>query len=165
MKSGEYLVQTFDNLPHKAKVLIFNEKEPLKILDYIGIPMEDISSPIEKIYYVALHILMSRYEPILYVDWQSKIDCNGKIYYVDFTIMYDEMVNNFLKEDFKLAIECDGYEFHQKTKEQVDYDNKREYDLKMQGYEILRFSGRQIFDNPIKCAEETLKFIAERSRK
>lgn len=53
-------------------------------------------------------------------------------------------------------------EFHQKTKEQVQKDNEREYDLKMAGYEILRFSGTQIFNNPIKCAEDTYNYIIKK---
>lgn len=162
---GELLVETFEDLPYKAKVLIFNEKNALEILDDIGITICSINSPIEKLYYVALIILLNKKDIFLYVDFQSEIQCNDKTYYADFTICYDEKLNDMLKENFNLIIECDGYNFHQKTKEQVDYDNKREYDLKMQGYEILRFSGRQIYNNPMECAEETLKFIIEKNTK
>ena len=49
--------------------------------------------------------------------------------------MCDENVNRF-NTDKKILIECDGYEFHQKTKKQVENDNKREYDIKMLGYNI-----------------------------
>ena len=36
---------------------------------------------------------------------------------------------------------------------------KREYDLKMAGYEVLRFSGSQIYNEPFKCAEDTYNYI------
>lgn len=64
--------------------------------------------------------------------------------------------------NYKLIIECDGYEFHQKTRQQVQKDNEREYDLKMAGYEILRFSGSQIYNEPLKCAEDTYNYIMKK---
>ena len=92
---------------------------------------------------------------------QKEIKANGKKYIVDFYFEEDEYVNKF-NTDKKIIIECDGYEFHQKTKEQVQKDNEREYNLKMAGYEILRFSGTQIYNNPFKCAEDTYNYIIKR---
>ena len=93
---------------------------------------------------------------------------NAKKYFVDFSFEADDYLadltlgNKIKNTNFKLAIECDGYEFHQKTKEQVKQDNEREFDLKMAGYDVLRFSGTQIFNNPIKCAEDTYNFIMKK---
>ena len=60
---------------------------------------------------------------------QKEIIANGKKYVVDFYFEEDENVNKF-NTDKKIIIECDGYEFHKKTKEQVQKDNERE--LKIQ---------------------------------
>ena len=73
---------------------------------------------------------------------------NEKHYIIDF---YDKETN--------LAIECDGHEFHQKTKEQVAHDNERELDLKMAGYNIIRFSGSQIYNKPFECARDIYEYI------
>lgn len=63
------------------------------------------------------------------------------------------------KVDFvydKCVIEIDGHEHH-KTKEQRDYDYKRERYLQMQGYVVVRFTGTEVFLEPRKCVIEMLK--------
>jgi very-short-patch-repair endonuclease len=61
--------------------------------------------------------------------------------------------------EVQLIIECDGHEFHKATKEQIKHDNERDYDLKMAGYDVLHYSGSQIFNDPIKCANEIYDYI------
>jgi very-short-patch-repair endonuclease len=46
----------------------------------------------------------------------------------------------------KIAIEIDGYNFH-KTKEQMNYDYKREQSLEILGWRVFRFTGSQVFKN------------------
>lgn len=53
-----------------------------------------------------------------------------------------------------IAIECDGYDWHHKTFEQVERDRKRDKYLMSKGWVILRFSGSQIQKNPAKCVEQ-----------
>lgn len=52
----------------------------------------------------------------------------------------------------KLVVECDGHEFHEKTKDQVARDKAREREIVSAGYEIFRFSGSEIWRNPLDCA-------------
>ena len=62
-------------------------------------------------------------------------------YIVDFLVGYD---NEGLEQ--KVVIECDGHDFHEKTKEQVAYDKKRERFLTSNGYIVLRYSsGAAVF--------------------
>lgn len=163
-KRNELLLDVFENLPYKAKSLIFDCNDILRVLDDVSVMIEDCQSPIEKILLVALTKKFEEIDTWMYIETQTLIECNGKNYYADFTICYDEMLNWYLKEDFNLIIECDGYDFHQKTKEQVDYDNKREYDLKAEGWDIIRFSGREIYNNPMQCVERILKYIAIKNK-
>ena len=72
-------------------------------------------------------------------------------YRVDF-----ELINH---KDKKIIVECDGHEFHQKSKQQVEKDNKRERDLKKLGYEVVRFSGSEIFKDAEKCVEDLLDIL------
>jgi hypothetical protein len=58
----------------------------------------------------------------------------------------------------KFVIEIDGHDAH-KTKEQRDYDYKRERYLQKLGYFIIRFTGTEVFLNPIKCASEASTII------
>ena len=72
-------------------------------------------------------------------------------YRVDF-----ELINH---KDKKIIVECDGHEFHQKSKQQVEKDNQRERDLKKLGYEVVRFSGSEIFKDVEKCVEDLLDIL------
>ena len=72
-------------------------------------------------------------------------------YRVDF-----ELINH---KDKKIIVECDGHEFHQKSKQQVEKDNQRERDLKKLGYEVVRFSGSEIFKDAEKCVKDLLDIL------
>ena len=72
--------------------------------------------------------------------------------------MDNEYVNNFFKEDFKLIIECDGFDYHS-NKKQMTYDYKRENNLKLNGYDIIRFTGSQIYNDPMDCVKKIMKYI------
>jgi very-short-patch-repair endonuclease len=41
----------------------------------------------------------------------------------------------------RLVVECDGHDFHEKTKQQVTKDNRRERELQIAGWHVFRFSG------------------------
>lgn len=158
----ETLLETFENLPTKAKLLII-EHNDFNIVEDIDMYIDYITSPIEKIFLTAFLIYNEENHKNIFIEPQIEIECKRKKYIVDFEIRYDEMCNPNFKKDFDLIIECDGYDFHQKTKKQVDYDNNREYDLKMQGCEILRFSGSEIYNEPMKCVKKVIKYIEEKA--
>ena len=56
----------------------------------------------------------------------------------------DFVVNYFKYSKKKYVIECDGHDFHEKTKEQAKHDKQRERFFVSQGYTVLRFSGSEI---------------------
>lgn len=156
-EESERYLQEFLDAPKKAQQLML-----LPLINewfYPTIMCENIVSPIEQIFITAfdLYLLINNKENISLFS-QAPITVGEKRYVADFLFERDEFVNKF-NIDRKIIIECDGHQFHQKTKEQVQYDNEREYDLKMAGYEILRFSGSQIYNKPLKCAEDTYNYI------
>lgn len=53
-----------------------------------------------------------------------------------------------------LAIECDGHAFHERTKEQAAKDRKRDRDLLVAGYPVMRFTGSEIYADPVQCASQ-----------
>ena len=53
-----------------------------------------------------------------------------------------------------LVIECDGHAFHERTKEQAGRDKKRDRELLTSGFPVLRFTGSEIFKDPIGCAAQ-----------
>ena len=61
--------------------------------------------------------------------------------------------------DREYIIECDGHNFHEKTKEQVIYDKKRERFLISTGRKVLRFSGTEILNESYKIVDELCEFF------
>jgi very-short-patch-repair endonuclease len=55
-----------------------------------------------------------------------------------------------------VIVECDGHDFHERTKEQAERDRKRDRDLGSQGYRVLRFTGRELWRDPHSCADEAM---------
>lgn len=65
-----------------------------------------------------------------------------------------------------LIIEIDGHEYH-KTKEQREYDYKRERYLMKKGYTVMRFMGTEVYLEPKKCVMDAIDFgeeVTERDR-
>lgn len=62
---------------------------------------------------------------------------------------------------FNIAIECDGHEYHNKNKKQVQRDKERDRFFALEGYQIMRFSGSEIVADPEKCANEVLKLASK----
>jgi len=84
------------------------------------------------------------------VNQQCPISANNKKYRVDFLIEW---------LDQKLIVECDGHEFHKATKEQARNDYVREQDLKLSGYDLIRFAGTQIWEDPHECVEKSFQHM------
>lgn len=75
--------------------------------------------------------------------------------YVDFLFQaYKEGVKKS-----EILIECDGYEFHDAKIETKIKDKKRERELMAEGYQLLRFSGSEIYSDATRCAEEVFDFL------
>jgi very-short-patch-repair endonuclease len=58
--------------------------------------------------------------------------------------------------DWGLAIEIDGHDFHERTKEQAAHDKSRDRNLVALGYHTLRFTGSEVYANPGACAKQAL---------
>ncbi|MBC2838877.1 DUF559 domain-containing protein [Robiginitalea sp. SC105] len=79
---------------------------------------------------------------------QRKVYCkkSEKFYSVDVGLILD-FRNHFGKSNkrYFLGIECDGHAFHS-TKDQIKRDNARTRDLKSSGWDMLRYSGSEIYN-------------------
>lgn len=61
-----------------------------------------------------------------------------------------------------VVVECDGHDFHERTKEQAIADRSRDRRLQELEYAIMRFTGREIYRNAVGCARQVWTFIQER---
>lgn len=58
-----------------------------------------------------------------------------------------------------VVVECDGHEFHEKTKAQAAADKARDRDLTSYGCKVFRFTGSEIWRDPGACADEVIGHI------
>lgn len=173
-------LEIFLAMPKKAQELIFATFGDPETAHWLSIAFdyteEDIArlTPIEIIFDVAFFIYsgfavsdnVDAVFPCCQLELikQEPVFIDGKKYIPDFLFdgsqadCYDSPKTERVR-GIKVAIECDGHEFHQKTKLQVARDNERELALKMHGYDVIRFSGSQIYNDPLGCAEKAFKYI------
>lgn len=78
-----------------------------------------------------------------------KISTQVKIlsYRVDFLIEAENLKK-------KIVVECDGHNFHERTKEQAARDRRRDRDLAGMGYLVLRYTGSEIWKSAYECASD-----------
>lgn len=122
----------------------------------------DCESPIERLLAIGMYSVSLCYMENFYPDIvvggiypQSEIVANEITYRVDFSIpvLYkNESEHHFI-------IECDGHDFHEKTKQQAQRDRQRERNLIAAGYTVIRFTGSEIYNSPYKCAKEIIQII------
>lgn len=62
-------------------------------------------------------------------------------------------------ETARIAVEIDGHDFHEKTREQARNDRRRERALTMQGYRVVRFTGSEVFHDAQQCWAETVSIF------
>lgn len=62
-----------------------------------------------------------------------------------------------LKKQPYIFIECDGHEFHERTKEQAQRDRERDREIIAAGIPILRFTGSEIYRRSSDCALEIME--------
>lgn len=170
-RKDEITAMYFDKLPQRAKEVYFQclfecGLQPNNHISSFhaiyGFNFEQCNSPIEVIFKLAFDMISFTEIPEeIYLLPQYEIAVDGRKYFADFVFLTDEELYEFTRFEhkYRLVIECDGHDFHEKTKQQVAKRNKRDMDLKIAGYDVIHFSGSQIFDDPISCAKDALSLI------
>lgn len=178
----------FLKLCDKAKALIFDyinqvysADDLLSVLDGYGILQYNLS-PIEQIFHIAFYLYCLRFYEFNnecdYLDElgipihamfmeeiipQKKIKCCNKTYIIDFVIDFSRILSNQkhiypkLKK-LKYAIELDGFDYHSK-KDQMNKDYERENNIKKDGYNVIRFTGSQVFNSPYSCVDTLISIM------
>lgn len=86
----------------------------------------------------------------LQFGWQVDID-GWRVDYL-FQVLSDAGVTS------KLIVECDGHDFHERTKEQAQRDRERDRRMQENGYTIFRFTGSELHRNAFGCARQVLRW-------
>ena len=64
-----------------------------------------------------------------------------------------------------IIVECDGHDFHERTKEQARRDKKRDRYMAAAGAVVLRFTGSEIWADAEACVDEVLNNLAINQQK
>ena len=87
---------------------------------------------------------------------QAEVETPRGLYRLDFLVTWAIEGNVY-----RVGIECDGHDFHEKTKEQAAHDKQRDRALAAAGYTVLRFTGSEIWNNPEACVEEVRRVFTQ----
>lgn len=162
-------LDNFLKLCRKAQEMIFDLLQTTKHSYFFDIYELDETignmTPIEQIFDIGQKIkFMTDSNMDLYIEPQVDIVVKDKHYIVDFLIDgYEEWsyeknhpIPHILKKS--LVIELDGKDFHS-SKEQMNYDYQRENDIKLAGYDVMRFTGSQIYNDINGCLSKVYQYI------
>lgn len=170
MSFGKELSDEFNSLPELVKEIWFEWLRKTTLdgshdasffaITY-GFNMEGSKSPIEQIFRFAFDVTYflggkNKFFEGLCLESQYEMQVGKKKYYGDF-MMHHDFAD--LDKSKSLIIECDGHDFHEKTKAQVAKDNERMMDIKMLGYDVIRFSGSQIYNDPFGCVVKAIEYF------
>lgn len=123
---------------------------------------EKCESPIEVMLaqaFCAAHLIHCNDAPFIGIgerrasQWHLEPQVQVGSYRVDFLLRGQEKIKG-------IVIECDGHDFHERTKEQAARDRSRDRDLTLSGYRVLRFTGAEIWKSAWTCAEQVLRAVA-----
>lgn len=57
----------------------------------------------------------------------------------------------------RIVIECDGHDFHEKTKWQAQKDKQRDIGIQLNGFKVFRFTGSEIWQTNGSCVVKALQ--------
>lgn len=73
-------------------------------------------------------------------------------YVLDFAIFVGPF--GVQKKEWRIAVECDGHYFHERTKEQATRDRRRDRYLALNGWTVMRFTESEINADPRGCVDQ-----------
>jgi len=83
-------------------------------------------------------------------------------YRVDFLIAVYERTVSLLEVKRKpiitFVIECDGHDYHERTKEQARHDREKDRTMQLLGLRIFRYTGSEIYRDP-QCSRSLITLI------
>lgn len=119
-------------------------------------PYQKIESPIEGVFWVwwaALQATDQRMSLDTYAfglaGQYEVVASDGSRFRLDFAV-----------PDFQVAIELDGHEFHERTKDQVAYRNMRDRKLTADGWQVFHISGSELWRSPLERVSEVYSFCS-----
>lgn len=107
--------------------------------------------------------LVNKLDPILHVEPQKQLTD----WRVDFLVnvwAYGTEWGGVVRPPgwVQMIVECDGHDFHERTKEQAAKDRGRDRWAQEKGYTVFRFTGSELYRDPWGCAEQVINWAVQR---
>lgn len=119
--------------------------------------IEKCESPIERLMFCSLYqaaAIHTSHLAMIHFGWKSSIQIGEWAIIPQYKIAgcRADFVVRWGGIHRAVVIECDGHDFHERTKQQVIADNQRNRILRNHHFEVIRFSGSEIHNDPMQCA-------------
>ncbi len=85
---------------------------------------------------------------------QAGVSVSGHAYRIDFAFIGSVMGGASDGAPIRIAVELDGHDFHERTKEQASRDKMRDRILMANGWMVLRFTGSDVYRDPAAVMAE-----------
>lgn len=161
--------------PNRADEMIRDaaDAEAVRFVEVYGRLKQRCESPIEELMIAALYASQSLHD--ISLDFYAADVLPERPYYDQAAHVYQQIQVGPYRVDilicdatlpFEIAkprlmvVECDGHDFHEKTKEQARRDKQRDRFFQSRGFKVLRFTGSEIWADPEKCADEVIDELA-----
>lgn len=122
-----------------------------------------MQSPLERIIYLELSKAYIDFHPQYPINWKGQqISIDGKSYgdsknnFKDVLTVVDFYIE---KKNTKLCVYTDGHTYHERTEEQAQHDKSIDRKLQELGFQVLRYTGKDVNENPQKIINEIKNWI------
>lgn len=131
-------------------------------LDFVSV----IDDPVSQIAISLGHEIGGKtYTLRLFPQYGIKAEYLNITYHVDFLLMLQAVYYDptaFLKINanfFCVAIEIDGHNFHERTKEQAARDKWRDREIQKAGYKLFRYTASEVYERSPQIVWELVDFL------
>lgn len=130
--------------------------------------IEGVASPLEAAFLAWwLVVAIDRhYSDDVALHTQPKVYADGEWFRLDFAIVPAQQDTFAQATELhlpisRIAVELDGHDFHERTKEQVAQRDRRDRLLQAAGWRILHFSGAEFHRDPLACVHAAYTAAAD----
>jgi hypothetical protein len=126
----------------------------------------ELQSPLERKLFLELRKSNLHFNHQYALNWKGEqIDIIGKSYNNPFNNFKDVLtIADFYieKGDIKLCIYTDGHSYHERTEEQSQHDRNIDRKLQELGYQVLRYTGKDVNEEIEKIIGDIKKWIGKK---
>ena len=153
-----YIVHTMENDPPS----MFGPEFLIGGWDEVTWNSNTCKSPIEQMLLAELMFMETGYGlgaiPVIDTPHEFR-DCIRPQYEIErYKIDLAVFITLFSGAVLRIAVECDGHDYHS-TKEQLRRDNRKSRWLQRNGWQVVRFTGSEIWRDAKACAKEVGSLI------